>query len=271
MSMPGMDYNQQLLSYLQYWRQLLEQWTAIAAGAPFLSGSPTPPTALAGGQFMPPVALFMPPPMPVMPSTPYGPPSAASSPTTPAPGDYPQQLFGYLQTWRQYLEQATGAGSAPPEAGPAQQQQQRAGATSGGRSGAYRQDTRSSEGDPTAGIGVLQSDDRKNSGRIPPTLYDRAPSNYHQSQISGTNSDAFTVPFDGPQGPNEMPDPAALLARPEALRSQSEAFITPVSGGSAYVRAMNRVEHVPLQQVVRRSLYSNASAAAHEIGENPSL
>jgi hypothetical protein len=31
----------------------------------------------------------------------------------PSPADYTQQLFGYLQAWRQYLEQATGATPAP--------------------------------------------------------------------------------------------------------------------------------------------------------------
>jgi hypothetical protein len=86
MSMPAMDYNQQLLANIQGWRQLLEQWTAMAGGSP----SPTaPPTAPSGVPFTPPLM-------------PMGSPAAAMP-----PADYSQQLLGYLQAWRQYLEEAT--------------------------------------------------------------------------------------------------------------------------------------------------------------------
>jgi hypothetical protein len=109
---PTTDYNQQLFAYLQTWQQLLEQWAALAAAIPF----PTPPSAWptvpfmpAGGQFMPP---FMPPMPPVVPPT----PTAPAPPMPPAPADYTQQLFRYLQAWRQYLEQMAGAGSGPPQA-----------------------------------------------------------------------------------------------------------------------------------------------------------
>ena len=97
MFMPTTDYNQQLLAYLQTWRQLLEQWSGMA-GMPF----PSAPSA--------------------MPSMPPMPPTAPASPMPPAPGDYTQQLFGYLQAWRQYLEQAAGAGpgtAQPPTSQPA--------------------------------------------------------------------------------------------------------------------------------------------------------
>jgi len=102
---PTTDYNQQLLAYLQTWRQLLEQWTTMSAGMPFPTGPSAMPTA--------------PPFMPPMPTMPPMPPMAPTSPMPPAPGDYTQQLFGYLQAWRQYLEQMTGArpGVAQPQAG----------------------------------------------------------------------------------------------------------------------------------------------------------
>jgi len=109
---PTTDYNQQLFAYLQTWRQLLEQWAAMTAGLPFPTVPSVWPTAPAGGQFMPPTAPFMPPMPPFMPPT----PTAPAPPMPPAPADYTQQLFSYLQAWRQYLEQMTGArpGPRPP-------------------------------------------------------------------------------------------------------------------------------------------------------------
>ena len=87
-----------LLAYLQTWQQLLQQWMALAAGL----SAPNAPSGIS--------------PMPHMPFTPPMPPSGPmpGSPTQPsptippAPSDYTQQLFGYLQAWRQQLEQVTG-------------------------------------------------------------------------------------------------------------------------------------------------------------------
>jgi uncharacterized protein with NAD-binding domain and iron-sulfur cluster len=90
------DHNQQLLAYLQVWQQLLEQTMTMLGG---LSGMATPgvmPGGSAGMPFVPPMA----------PGT--QPPTAPPSPT-----QYAQQLFGYLQAWRQYLEHATGATPGP--------------------------------------------------------------------------------------------------------------------------------------------------------------
>ena len=115
---PTTDYNQQLLGYLQTWRQLLEQWTTMAAGLPS-------PTALSATPFMPPMPQ-MPPTVPFMPqmppTVPFMPPMAPSAPVPPLPADYTQQLFSYLQAWRQYLEQMTGGRppvAQPPTAQPA--------------------------------------------------------------------------------------------------------------------------------------------------------
>jgi uncharacterized protein with NAD-binding domain and iron-sulfur cluster len=69
MTMPPFDPNQQLLAYLQAVRQLLEQWTAMAAA----------------------------------------PPATGIAQPMPAPADYTQQLFGSLQAWRQHLENAVHA------------------------------------------------------------------------------------------------------------------------------------------------------------------
>ncbi|BBZ61065.1 FAD-dependent oxidoreductase [Mycolicibacterium monacense] len=83
------DANQQLLAFLQAWRQLLEQWTALLSGA----GTPFPMPA---------------------------PPGTANAPA-PAPADYSQQLFGQLQAWRRYLEHAAGATPQTASQAPAQQ------------------------------------------------------------------------------------------------------------------------------------------------------
>ncbi len=109
---PTTDYNRQLLAYLQAWQQLLQQWAAMTPGLPFPTAPCVMPTAPAGGQFMPPTMPFMPPIAPV----PFMPPTAPVPPMPPAPADYTQQLFSYLQAWRQYLEQMTGAGSGSPQA-----------------------------------------------------------------------------------------------------------------------------------------------------------
>jgi hypothetical protein len=104
MSMPSPDYSQQILAYLEVWREILEQSTAAAARL-----TPTLPTGI---PFMP----SMPTSVPSMPPMPPVPP--AGSAAQPAPADYAQQLFRYLQAWRQYLEQtgAIPASAQPPSA-----------------------------------------------------------------------------------------------------------------------------------------------------------
>ena len=88
------DYSQQVYAYLQAWRQMLESLAAMAAAMPL-------PGALPG----------------MIPAAPYpaAPPPGTSTP--PALADYTQQLFGYLQAWRQYLEQTVGAPAAPRMSG----------------------------------------------------------------------------------------------------------------------------------------------------------
>jgi hypothetical protein len=114
-----LEYNQQLLAYLQVWRQLLEQGANLTAGLPSPTSSCAPPgfPAMPG---MPPGMPFMLPGAtnPPMPQTlPFTPPTP-NSPTPPSPTDYGQQLFGYLQAWRQYLEQSPGTTPPPPPPAP---------------------------------------------------------------------------------------------------------------------------------------------------------
>jgi hypothetical protein len=93
------DPNQQLLAYLAVWQQLLEQTMTMLSG---LSGMAAPGV-------MPGMAIPT-PPMPQGAQTPTTPNTAG---VPPSPTDYAQQLFGYLQAWRQYLEHATGAMPGP--------------------------------------------------------------------------------------------------------------------------------------------------------------
>src|ERR1700688_3623277 len=98
MTSPSTDYAQQLLAYLQAWRQHLEQTIGAMTPSQYVQ----PPAW--GMSAAPSPAPFMPPPMPG---------AALGSMATP-PTDYPQQLLAYLQAWRQYLEQTTCAAAAGP-------------------------------------------------------------------------------------------------------------------------------------------------------------
>lgn len=87
MTTPPADHGQQLLAYLQAWRQYLEQAAgAMPPGLPFPAAPPVMPMTAPVVPQLPPVSL-----------------------------DYTQQLLTYLQAWRQYLEQSTGAAPVRPE------------------------------------------------------------------------------------------------------------------------------------------------------------
>jgi hypothetical protein len=113
-----LEYNQQLLAYLQVWRQLLEQSANLTAGLPAPNASFAPPgfPAMPAMPSMPPGMPFMPPGVtnpPMPPTFPFMPP-APSQPMPSSPTDYTQQLFGYLQAWRHALEQASNTAATPP-------------------------------------------------------------------------------------------------------------------------------------------------------------
>lgn len=97
---PPADHNEQLLAYLAVWQQLLEKTMAMLGGPSVMAGAiPGMPAGMPGGlPFAPPMAPGA--PMPTVP---------------PSPTDYAQQLFGYLQAWRQYLERVPGATLMPPQ------------------------------------------------------------------------------------------------------------------------------------------------------------
>jgi hypothetical protein len=121
-----MDYHQ-LLAYMQVWRQLLEPPANTMPGLPFPNlatppGVPSLPFVPPGMPFLPPGGTT--PPMPSMSG--FMPPPGPTGAMPPAPADYTQQLFGYLQAWRHYLEQTAGTTGppSPPSAQPTQPTQQ---------------------------------------------------------------------------------------------------------------------------------------------------
>lgn len=207
MFMPTSDYTQQLLAYLQAWRQLLEQWTGMAAGVPF----PTLPFAMPAAPFMPPAGQFVPPTMPfvppavpfVPPAAPFvPPPTAAGAPTPPAPADYTQQLFSYLAAWRQYLEQMTGAAPGSPQAPTAQAPAAQAPAepADGGGAASHTRppDVPIPPPDEAGSRGPVDTARTEPSPTWPPRLVDIEPGSYGGSQVVSTDVAGAADPF-GPR------------------------------------------------------------------------
>lgn len=210
------DYNQQLLSYLQAWRQLLAASTAMT------SGLPLPPTPYG----MPPA-----PPMPIVPPMP---PAATGQPMMSAPTDYTQQLFAYLQLWRQYLEQAIGV-------------------QPGGFASAGPQPTGS---EPTG----------SQPTQAQPTGSQSSGSQSGGSQSGGLHSPSpvlVPVPPDNPWGTGIVADNWAskfssenLLSGPEARRT----FSADRGSGSAFAAKAGAVTSGSSTQVATQSLFSRRGA-----------
>jgi hypothetical protein len=283
---PTPDYNQQMFAYLQAWRQFLEQWAAMMPSPTVRFPWPTVPFMQAGGQFMPPAAPFMPPMPPFAPPT----PAAPAPPTTlgpPAPADYTQQLFSYLQAWRQYLEQmADASGSAP-----AQQ-------TAAGNRPADNNGKKSNPPSPPqldiqpespGGSQVVSGD----FGQAAP-LVDLPPT-------SGEYRSEFQHPgFDQPSPFGYGPDPTQLLNPPDyafGFRDRSSAGTVPAAtvvytaapGASSHTSeaaaqlplaspfsaVMERVEPTASPPAAPKSLFTSpsaheASAQIEEAGQTPS-
>jgi hypothetical protein len=281
---PATDYNRQLLAYLQTWRQLLEQWTAMTAGLPF----PTAPFAMPTA---PPGAPFIPPTMPIMPPMP---PAASVAPRPPAPGDYIQQLFGYLQAWRQYLEQMTGARPGSPQASTAQPAYEAPNRPVSNSRIPHRTRPPDVPVPPHQGTGSknLPGSDKPRSSKAARPLMELAPDRYISSQVTGTAS-APAGPFDhGLEGPQILspPDydfgyrldpglrlratgPAIPSAGPETSRYTPEAPVEqPI--GSPFRGMMERLEPEVSPQLSPKSLFSApgaqaASPKSREAGEAP--
>lgn len=221
-----MDHNQPLLAYLQAWRQLLEASAALTGGWPIPAGS-------AGMPPMPPMA-------------PPGPVGGATNP----PADYAQQLFSYLQAWRQYLEQATGAAPVvptPPTTTP----------TTGAQPGDHRPTGSPATGDQSSGA---QSADSQSSG-----------SQSSGSQSSGSQSSFGTSDLGVVLRPR---DPYGTITDRPNLSGLQEAVARPRttdlrgadaglrSGGSAFSAKMSAAAPAPSSGGATQSLFRRRTASA---------
>ncbi len=166
------DYSQQLYAYLQAWRQFLEPLTAMAAMA---AGMAPPPGPWAGpGTYPMPAAPGL---LPYPTAYAAPPPAAPVAPSQVPAADYTQQLVGYLQGWRQQLEQMTGTGApssygsdnASPGRRPVPPDRADAGRTS----------------PPDDGPGSLYPKQGTTSSVVPPKYEAMRPANVGGSQIPG--------------------------------------------------------------------------------------
>ena len=219
------DNTQQLLAYLQAWRQYLEQGAGAMAPAQLL------PPAAPGLFTTLPTAPLAPPPMPS---------AAASQPMTFSPIDYTLQLLTCLQAWRQYLEQAMGV-AAPgrplyPTAPPAP-------------TTATAPPCPTTPPPPATTTATTAGQSGPASSPTSSAVEIVRPSNPFQSELVGPlMADPSGRPSPGPS----LYDPARSTA-PLEVRSQS-------GSGSAYSQAASAAPTGASAQVESPSLYSDVGA-----------
>jgi hypothetical protein len=231
---------------------------------------------------MPPASPFMPP----------APPSAAVPPMPPAPADYTQQLFSYLQAWRQYLEQATGTRPESPQASTASGNHP---ANDGGKTHSSRPpDVPIPPDDDIGSKGIPEGEARQGSDPTWPPLVYSAPDSYIGSQIVGTAFDPdspfnpvspfdhgrdeplvlnppdydFGYQFDGPRLRRDTTGPTASSPRTAAPRTTPQTPAQP-RAGSPFLSAMDRADPTASPQVVPKSLFSapGAQTAPERLGD----
>jgi hypothetical protein len=250
---------------------------------------PTAPFAMPSAPFTAP-AMPTPPSMPPMP-----PPSTASAtPRPPAPGDYAQQLFGYLQAWRQYLEQMAGAGpgSSPLDEGGKPANPQNGSDAPGDGAGGDTARSQSREGSgptlpprlldlPPTNVGgsQLTATDYGRTNPLAPSgqtgLSDLAPTDYYTSQISGLGFDpggSFDQGAHEPQVLNPpvneletfMPPPPPILIQSPVVQRPSGVvaprILAQPSAGSSFQNAIDRLDPTSVQEVAPKSLFSTPGA-----------
>ncbi len=220
-----------LLAYLQAWRQLLEASAALTSGWPLASGA-------AG---MPPMPFGMPPGSPMPPMPPGMAPGFGAGPPNP-PADYAQQLFGYLQAWRHYLEQAvTNASGSIQPLQPTGSAPQSMGTQSAGahptESGSTGSQSDGSSGSQSSGSQSAVAP--KNETRVFLRPRDSFGTLTDLKDFSGP--ELFSRPdFTGPAGPE----------------------IRPISGGSAFAAKMTAADSPSSTASTTQSLFSSRGASA---------
>jgi hypothetical protein len=224
--------------------------------------------------FTQPTAPFTQPTVPFMPPMP---PTAPASPMPPAPADYTQQLFSYLQAWRQYLEQMAGARPGPGQASTAQPTAQPGNAPEeypaddGGRARPARPpDSPIPPGDDTGSKTIPESYARTGNPTWPPVL-NLPPSNYDYSQVTGTGVDP-ALDFDPPPTFERGPGEPLVLKRPTydyrtdivAPHFRPDLVSRPTSEAAAQLQVGS-----PFLAKIER-LGRTASAKVEEAGQKPS-
>lgn len=226
-----------LLAYLQAWRQLLEASAAITSGwpVPGPSGMPPMPAGMAPGSPMPP----MPPGMGLG----FG--GGGMNPPT----DYAQQLFGYLQSWRHYLEQAVSNASGTiqplqPTGSAATPSHPTAPHPAGSPAAAPQPTESGSSGSKSDGSSGSQASGSQSS--FPPK--NETPVVLRPRDPFGTISD---LGFSGQE----------LFARPD-FAGPTGPEIRPISGGSAFAAKMTPADSPSPTPSASQSLFSGRSANA---------
>lgn len=238
---PSPDYLQQLLAYLQAGQQLLQQWASLAGGSPPAANSFMPPAASAVGQ---PVS-----------TTPF--------PAQPAPSapDYAQQLFSYLQAWRQHLEQL--AGTSPGSA----QTSAAAPFFGGGGQTAHLPHHGGGSDIPTkpddnAGSKSNMLKDQSSGPTPPPEVVAVGPALRNSSQAPGSEQPQILIPPFMDIGNQvdrlgqEIPgvDSVASPVRAAAARQRSDTAIP--QRGTAFQSAINRLGPASVQPIRAQTLFS---------------
>ncbi len=228
--------------------------------------------------------------MPPMP--PSMPPPAASAPpgrpAPPAPGDYTQQLFGYLQAWRQYLEQMAGTGpQAPqPSTGATDNRPGNDGGTGplgngpGGGNAPRSGATRGSDATPPPPLVLNLPPSNAGGtqltgttpGQTDPSLVDLPPTTNTVSQISGPGFNPGGTFGHTPTEPEVLHAPRNYFGTEAALPPRAPARLPapqPPSGvtaaGTAFQSAMDRLDITAVREVAPKSLFSTPGAeTAHD-------
>lgn len=244
---PSPDYLQQLFAYLQAGQQLLQQW-AVAGGGPQPVANPfMPPAVPAAGQPM----------------------SSAPFPAMPAPSapDYAQQLFGYLQAWRQYLEQsANAAPTTTPLAAPAPGLggllQTGPGPHHGGGS-----EIPTPPPDPDSTKSNMLKDDSNGSKLPDPKDLIVAPVMKSQTQAPGSDRERLEILIPPFMNTGNMIDPLAQQVRGEDTIGSSVRAAAPGSlsdratprAATAFQKAIDSVDPAMVQPINVPSLFSQGS------------
>ncbi|WP_431232679.1 hypothetical protein ACQ856_25260 [Mycolicibacterium psychrotolerans] len=183
-------------------------------------------------------------------------------PAQPAP-DYAQQLFGYLQAWRQYLEQMAPTPPASAQSSPAAP-----------LFGAPLQATPHPHHDGGPDIPTKPDDNgsksnvlkNQNSGpTLPPEAVPVGPAFRNSTQVPDSRRlEILIPPFLDTGNQIDRLGQGILAQVPDTSSAQAAAARQPSNAAtpraaSAFTRAMNSVDRTSVQPIIAKSLFSQPS------------